>query len=121
MSPRGDVSKLPKWAQAEISRLESNVEHWKDRALSGPTDSDTFAHPAGDDRNPGGKPLGRGTRVRFWTQKGSVDGQPGHYIDVRLADAIGGGRALEINSGSHSIHVIPQSSNAAKIVPGDWV
>lgn len=29
-----DVNRLPKWAQMRLSRLEADVEYWKEKALS---------------------------------------------------------------------------------------
>lgn len=55
-----DRTKLPKWAQHEIERLERDVAHYKAKLSAGPEDSNTFADPYGTPR-----PLGRDTSIEF--------------------------------------------------------
>ncbi len=55
-----DESKLPKWAQSELSRLRAAEARWKKHATAGPEESDTFIRYWTGER-----PIGRGTTVEF--------------------------------------------------------
>lgn len=101
--------KLPKWAQGEIRRLNSNVEWWKAKATVGPEDSDTFLGSYLEDDN---KPLGKGQRVVFMLDNENVieaKNIDGKFVEVRAS-----GR------GSESINAQPHASNVLKIAAGDW-
>lgn len=95
--PRGDVSKLPKWAQTEIQRLERNLESANARLNTGPEDSDTFADPYFEEST---RPLGRGTMIQFGEERG-------RRFRVRI-DKDG---RLDV-SGDEGLIVIPRASNS---------
>ena len=97
----GDRSRLPKWAQAELLRLESDVDYWKARASAGPEDSDTFIHQW---EHP--TPLGHGPVIRFQL---TGDDQFRDGIQVRRS-----GDAILVHGGD-TLQVEPQASNALKI------
>lgn len=97
-----DRTKLPKWAQSEIERLERNVEYWQKRATAGPEDSDTFARNVGNEADD--TPLGRERMIRF--QMGSEWWQ---YIDVRKEDA-----RLVIQANA-MIKILPAASNSCRV------
>lgn len=102
-----DLTKLPKWAQNEIDRLQRNVEHWKAQALAGPETSDTWIeHHAGRGRTP----LGEGVHVVF-----TLPG--GHELQVYRE-----GHQLRIAGDGHSaIAAVPQASNVLWVRPVPWV
>jgi hypothetical protein len=62
----GNIAALPKWAQAEITRLERAVEYWQGVASVGPDESNTFANPFSD----APKPLGHDVTIEFVTTAG---------------------------------------------------
>lgn len=98
---RGDVAKLPKWAQREIDRLESDVRHYRARLAAGPEDSDTFADPYSDGAR---RPLGKGTLIEFTFGPGWAD-----KIQASLD-----GDTLRIRGGS-GLAVYPSASNSINI------
>ena len=65
----GDITKLPKWAQIEINRLEGNVAHWKAKAyqVSGAEATDTTARMSYGDED---ILLPKGCTVTFQTDRG---------------------------------------------------
>ena len=101
MSEQRDISKLPKWAQAELLRLESDVDYWKARATEGPEDSDTFIHSYLDPT-----PIGKGPIVRFQL---TGDDQFRDAIQVRRD-----GDAIYV-SGGDTLQVEPRASNVVKV------
>lgn len=102
MKPKGDITKLPKWAQSEIKRLNNNVESLSARLAAGPEDSDTFADPYAETP----RPLGQGTTVEFRLSDGDAWG---NRIRVRAKKG-----ALYVLGGD-GIAVFPQSSNTLVI------
>lgn len=98
--PERDISKLPKWAQNEIERLQHNLDSAHKRLAAGPEDSDTFADPYYDTP----RPLGCGTAIEFrvgpdWNQK----------FQARLI-----GEKLQIHGGD-TIVVLPHASNVVSL------
>ena len=104
---RGDVTKLPKWAQQEISRLERDLAYARAKLAAGPEDSNTFAEPYGA----APRPLGTGTLIRF--QLGDPEDWGG-YIDAHIE-----GDRLVVHSG-HSLSVKPWASNVIHVKPERW-
>lgn len=100
MKPDHDITKLPKWAQAEIRRLRANEKHHLERLGHGPEGSDTFASPFSDAPTP----LGEGTLVEFRFGEGW-----GERFHARLE-----GERLIVSGGS-SIAVLPQASNVVEV------
>jgi hypothetical protein len=98
---RGNIERLPKWAQDELARLDREVAYLKGKLAVGPEDSDTFADPFAS----APRPLGRGTRIRF-TPK---DAERAHF-DVTLQDD----GSLEVHA-DYMLAVIPQASNMIEL------
>ncbi len=105
-----DRTKLPKWAQDELTRLESDVARWKAKYEAGPADSDTFA-----DDYLSRRPLGTGERIVFVIEPGKV----GHSIERRI-DARLVGRELEVHGYADSLAIIPSASNHVKVRLADY-
>ena len=107
MRKQHDRTKLPVWAQNEISRLERDVEYYKTRLAAGPEDSDTFANPHDDAPTP----LGQGTLIQFGVR-------PGPRFRVRLQDRRGRvddeRPELEI-SADDMLEIIPWASNVVRV------
>lgn len=104
--PQRDLTRLPRWVQNRIEVLERNVEHWKEQALAGPENSNTFVSTYPET----GKPLGMNPNIDFylgdrkdWTKRISV------RIDERL-----GVPYLNVQVGA-GIVVVPQASNVVHI------
>lgn len=102
MKPEHDISKLPKWAQAEIWRLQRNESSYLARLSAGPDDSDTFADPYSD----APRPLGTGTSVEFRLDDVKVR--------VRVNRTRDGRPYLDVNGGD-SVAVYPHASNAIMV------
>lgn len=100
-----DITKLPKWAQIEISRLQRDVKWYKDKLEAGPDNSDTFADPYGR----AVRPLGKGPRIAFV-------GLPGdrQTIIARLDRDTDNEPYLEIR-GLNSLQIQPRASNVVHI------
>lgn len=100
-----DITKLPQWAQQQISRLESDVAYWKakwDRADSGDTNTWIWNGMPEDDM-----PLPPDSRIRFQLHE-SRDGD----VTVMVRDG-----KLEINGGRR-MKVLPMSSNLIEVEVG---
>ena len=97
---RGDVTKLPKWAQQEIGRLERDLEDARRRLSEGPMDSNTFADPYSESP----RPLGRDTLIEF--RAGETFGE---RFRVYLRDGV-----LEVGGGD-GVAVLPRASNVVEI------
>lgn len=100
MTPTRDRTKLPKWAQQELGRLERDLEHAQARLAEGPENSNTFADPYADSP----RPLGEGTLIEYrfgesWGEK----------FSVRLE-----GDKLYVMGGS-TLSIYPQSSNTFRV------
>lgn len=93
-----DTSKLPKWAQQRIDKLERDVEYWKARATEGPENSDTFISWPMDSP----KPLGSGYNIRFVVGSGSGD-----YIEVRNQQD----GSVEVRTAWRGMRIHPTASN----------
>lgn len=98
--PEYDVARLPQWAQREITRLQREVAHLRERLETGPEDSDVFAHPYSESPTP----LGKDACIEF-----HLNGR-----SERLTVRINEDRMLSI-MGSDSIEVLPHSSNLVEI------
>jgi hypothetical protein len=107
-----DYSKLPKWAQSELTKLKADVRYWKGKATVGPEDSDTFAGSNYSDEQDA-KPLGKSERIYFKLKDGEVEvytDPSGEFVHVRSA------------GGFHDALIIqPMSANAAKVKNGEWI
>jgi hypothetical protein len=101
---RGDVTKLPKWAQFEIQRLEQDNATYLARLSEGP-DSDTFADPYSDAK----RPLGKGTIIQF-----DLGERFGQRINCRIDTLQNGERVLDVMGGD-TVTIEPQSSNAFRV------
>lgn len=102
-----DRTKLPKWAQQELARLEQSVEYWQGLAVVGPEGSDTFVRQ-GWTREAGQllKPLGDSPSILFDTQSGR--------IEARVQDDY-----LQVASyGAGWLQIRPQSSNVVRVFGG---
>lgn len=97
----GDATKLPKWAQRDLERLQRDVQTWKQRACTGPEGSNTFIWMGMDEL----KPLGDSPNIRFQTGSGWRD-----HIQVRLTD-----RNELLVMGSDQILITPQAGNVITI------
>lgn len=99
----GDVTKLPKWAQSEICRLERDLATAYEKLTAGPEDSNTFADPYGEAE----RPLGDSPNIVFkWGDRHT------ERITVRLE-----GESLSIQGGDQ-IMVHPRASNSVYIKIG---
>lgn len=101
-----DITKLPKWAQSEISRLERNLAHAEAKLAEGPEDSDTFADPYAN----APRPLGKGTRIEFVADAERRDRFHAHLTE----DGI-----LEVSGGS-SLQIQPHAANVVRIKLGGY-
>ena len=101
----GDVTKLPKWAQQEIERLERDVEHFQATLSVGPDDSNTFADPYSS----APRPLGHGTTIEFVMTDGT-------RIRVRAErnSVSGAYDRIDVNGGD-TIAVLPRAANSVEI------
>ena len=104
-----DITKLPKWAQQEITRLERSVEHWKAVASVGPEDSTVFA----DAFSAAPRPLGEDPVIQF--NKCGMG-----LADIRIARAAVGSNVLEISTTEGTLEVSPQSGNVIRVRAGRW-
>lgn len=101
-----DVTKLPKWAQAEIERLSNSVEYHKERLREsipeGEGASDTVVYMGYGEEHVG---LPKGTPIRFQTDTG--------VVQVRAK-----GDHVEITSHQGSLALFPHVTNVvnAKVV-----
>lgn len=102
---KGDVTKLPKWAQREIGRLERDVEHLKGQLSAGPEDSDTFANAFSAAR----RPLGAQTDIEFVLANGKIRAriEPGRGVFGRL-----------YISGDDGLRVMPNAFNSIELEIG---
>lgn len=94
----GRLENLPKWAQMEITRLESDVEYWKMKATAGPEDSNTFLEYGMDNT-----PLGDSPHVVFRTGAAASN-----MDDITIH--INAERQLQIH-GNRPISIQPVASN----------
>jgi hypothetical protein len=102
---RGDVSKLPKWAQAEIGRLERDLADARAKLAAGPEESDTFADVYGAPR-----PLGKSPVIRF-----TPDPEHPHlYVDAYVD------RGSVYVRGSEGLAIRPWAGNVIKVKPERW-
>jgi len=61
MAGAHDITKLPRWAQDRIGKLERDLAAERRKLSAGPENSDTFADPYAS----APRPLGRHTRIQF--------------------------------------------------------
>jgi hypothetical protein len=99
---RHDITKLPKWAQREISRLERDLAAAYEKISTGPEDSRIIANPHGS----APAPLGSTATIQFslgerWSEKVEV------YID---GDAV-------VLRGGDGLTIQPWSGNVIKLRP----
>jgi hypothetical protein len=96
-----DLSKLPKWAQMRIEKLEHDVAYLRAKLSAGDEDSVVFADPHSSAR----RPLGDSdVEFRLGAEK----------ILVRVESG-----GLYVN-GSRGIAIEPQAGNAVHIRTGTW-
>ena len=101
----GDITKLPKWAQQEIKRLNQDLAYYRSKLQVGPDDSNTFADPYSDAR----RPLGHDTTIEFVLTNG-------HKIRARLdRNSVNGLYDRLYVSGDDGIAVFPNASNSVEI------
>ena len=95
--------KLPKWAQSEITRLEANLKHFKEKAaqVSGESETNTHIVSGLDDT-----PLPKNSRVKFTNDKGSatIHLESDGTIDVHANSKYG-----------HRLAIFPNVSNGISI------
>ena len=106
---RGDATKLPKWAQAEIARLERSVAYWQAKASEGPEDSTVFL----DDFSDAPRPLGEDPIITF---KRCGMG----LADIRVSRMKPGSNVLDISCTEGTLEVTPQSGNVIRVRAGRW-
>lgn len=98
-----DRSKLPKWAQQELDRLDNAVEYHKSRLAEslgeGPEVSDTQVHMGYQEPKAG---LPNGTPIHFKLSYGKVE--------ARVNDG-----KLEISSPNGSLAVFPHVTNEVQV------
>ena len=94
-----DKTKLPKWAQSEIDRLERDLASAYKKLNAGPDNSDTFADTYSETR----RPLGQGTSISF--EPIGSDGW-GNRFTVHLD-----GKTLVVQGGD-GLAVFPRASNS---------
>jgi hypothetical protein len=98
----GDRTKLPKWAQRELERLERDLEFAYQKLSAGPEDSNTFADPYAS----APRPLGKDVTVEFRT---------GPERSERVLVRVEKGK-LNINGGD-SLRIQPISGNVIEVQP----
>lgn len=98
-----DITKLPKWAQNEISRLNANVEYFKEQVRSTEhEDTDTrIRHWEEPNQH-----LPNGARVEF-------KDKDGEWITVYVDSD---GRVQVMSGSSHYLAVYPRSANGVQLV-----
>jgi hypothetical protein len=98
-----DITKLPKWAQQEIERLENSVEYHKGRLAEsipqGEGASDTIVYMGYGEEHVG---LPNGTPIRFQTGDG--------VVEARVK-----GDTVEIHTVGGSIGIFPHVSNVVGV------
>lgn len=106
MRPERDITKLPKWAQSELRRLERDLASARETLAAGPEDSNTFADPYSTRR-----PLGADPTILFVL---------GERDEIRVrVDRDSHGRAyLDVNASSGRLMVHPRSSNGIELYSG---
>jgi hypothetical protein len=96
----GDVTKLPKWAQVEIRRLERDLEAAYEKISTGPEDSRIIANP----NSAAPTPLGTTTLIQF-----SLGEHWGEKIEVYLeGDAV-------VLRGGDGLTIQPWAGNVIKL------
>lgn len=106
---KGDVTKLPKWAQQEIARLERSVEHWQGVASQGSEDSTVFADAYSD----APRPLGEDPVITF-SPIGMGIGS------IRVTRSKRGSNVIEVMANEGVLEVSPQSSNVIRVRVNRW-
>lgn len=107
-----DASKLPKWAQQRIETLERNVDYWREKAMDGPADSDTFIRRYIDNGRTKGQPLGKGETIVFVAEQADTYYESRGVEVTRMQDGsisvrtIGGGRLAFLPSASNSGYLL---------------
>ena len=109
MKQGGDVTRLPKWAQAEITRLKSDVAYLRSRLMEGPENSTVVAEPYSDSP----RFLGEDPVIEF---KG-IGMQPS---SIRIKRLQLGSNVLVISTDDNAIEVSPQSGNVIRVRSNKW-
>lgn len=94
-----DITKLPKWAQTEIERLQADLDYYREKLRQvgdGDTEVWVRSHAIGEH-----EPLPRGTHIIFKLPNGGTE-----------VSAVGETLELYGRSGG-SLAVLPRSSNVA--------
>jgi 23S rRNA-/tRNA-specific pseudouridylate synthase len=106
VKPRGDIEKLPKWAQRYVKVLEQRVEDYEAKLAEGPENSNVFADPYADVP----RPLGESPVIEFnVTNVTFPNGRP-NWITVRYEDE----HTLNINC-SNTMVIHPRASNSIEV------
>ena len=102
MRHRGDETKLPKWAQWELGRLQRDLEYAHRKLRVGPEDSTVFARANSNSPTPLGD-----ADITFQLPDGK--------ICVRIENDY-----LDVNGASGILTVHPQASNSIRLRTGKW-
>lgn len=103
----GDITKLPRWAQRRIEKLEGDVRYWKGLATVGPDVSDTFAQAVDGDT-----PLGAERRVKYM-----MGGEWDSYIEAHTFKDSTGPRYVQVR-GARTLSIVPQATNSFRVYLG---
>jgi len=103
-----DLSKLPKWAQAEMQRLGLDVVYWKEKALSATngqsgTETDTFLKVSAAEC----RKLPRNSVVMFSLYGGLVKAQVMASGSLRIASEEGHVSISPETSSSFRVRMVP--------------
>ncbi len=121
LGPRqtGDRTKLAKWAQQELTRLERRVEQLETALRGQQTATDTWMDTYDEATSVALPP---GSRIHF-----HLDGPApmrakfdGHYFEARIRrDGYNGEPYLDVSTSSGMPTVVPQASNVIRILHTD--
>lgn len=104
-----DRTKLPKWAQDELTLAERNLAYWRAKATEGPAESDTFRWEGGSG-DAEDTPLGASPVIRLYLGPDWQD-----CIDVQTRTE-GGRKFLRISGrGGNGLVVRPHVSNVIHV------
>lgn len=102
--------RLPRYAVQEIQRLSRDKEYWKEIALAGADESNTFRDFATNKQ-----PLGQDPNITFYLKGGPDSGPMDRIVArVRIEYDHGGRPYLDIHT-DDTILVNPRASNAIKV------
>ena len=108
---QGDVTKLPKWAQARIVFAESQLENFKQQIMAAAAkETNVFMLDAGYRNPPVGLPPG--SRISFQLAEDRGKSPEINGITVRVN---GQDNCLEVNSSNGHLLITPWAANAVKV------